>query len=294
LSAYSSSLDTLAQKRVRLIAALGVCSAGFFLAVHDATAKHLIQTLPVVVVIWARYLVHVLIMIGWALRQPAGVGFRSGYHFRHFLRASCLVALSLCFITGLKFVPLAESTALNFLCPLFVLALSAIFLHEQIHSRQWLAVLLGLIGVVIIVRPRGELFTPAALLPCMAALLLSVYQLLTRTVSEGDQAGTSNLWLGAYAVLIMTGMLPFFWALPSLPEIAGMIAMGVAGTCAHAFLAFSYKNASPAYLAPFGYVQIAFSGCLGFVLYGFIPSSATLAGILLIVVSGLVVVLRYK
>ncbi|MDN8812099.1 EamA family transporter, partial [Staphylococcus aureus] len=80
------------------------------------------------------------------------------------VRALCLLGTSLFFTTALHYIPLAEATAVNFLAPILVTALSVPLLGEHVTRGQWLAVICGFIGVVIIIHPGGELFTPAVLL----------------------------------------------------------------------------------------------------------------------------------
>jgi drug/metabolite transporter (DMT)-like permease len=273
-------------------AALLICMAAFFLAVHDAMARHLIAALPVVMLIWVRYFLQAVLMSAWGWARSGPAVFSTRHRGLHFIRAQCLVALSVCFIVGLKYVPLAEATALNFLSPLFVLVISRFVLGESVAPSQWAAVAAGLVGVLMIVRPGGELFVPAALLPCSAALFLSIYQLVTRAASRFDSPATSTIWLGIFAFLIASFALPLFWVTPTLGDLSWMLAMGLAGTFAHWLLASAYQSASPSFLAPFSYIQIVFSIFLGFVLYSTFPSVVAVGGVLLIATSGLIAIKR--
>lgn len=278
----------------RRAAAFMVCGAAFFLALHDAMAKHLITTLPVVMLICVRYFLQAVLMSAWSWAQSGSAAFKSRHLGLHFLRAQCLVALSICFIVGLKYVPLAEATALNFLSPLFVLVISRLVLHESVVPSQWCAVVSGLIGVLLIVRPGGDLFAPAALFPCFAAFFLSIYQLLTRAASRFDSPGTSTIWLGIFACLIACLALPIFWVTPAIGDLLWILPMGLAGTFAHWLLACAYQSESPSFLAPFSYIQIVFSAVLGFALYSTFPSSVAIAGVFLIAISGLITISRQK
>lgn len=278
----------------RQSAALLVCMAAFFLAIHDAMARHLIATLPVVMLIWVRYFLQAVLMSAWGWARSGPTVFSTRHLGLHFVRAQCLVALSVCFIVGLKYVPLAEATALNFLSPLFVLVISRLVLRESVVLSQWAAVAVGLAGVLMIVRPGGELFVPAALLPCSAAFFLSIYQLVTRAASRFDSPATSTIWLGIFAFLIASFALPLVWVTPTLDDLSWMLPMGLAGTFAHWLLASAYVSASPSFLAPFSYIQIVFSVFFGFVLYSTFPSFAALGGVLLISIGGLIAIKRHK
>src|SRR5690606_22614056 len=101
------------------------------------------------------------------------------------------VGISILFISGLRYIPLAEATAVIFLTPLLVTIASAM-LGETVSRSQWLAVGCGLLGVMIIVRPGGALFTPAMLVPFGAAVCFTLYQLLTRRLAGTEHPVTSN------------------------------------------------------------------------------------------------------
>lgn len=264
-----------------------VVLATLLFASHDALSKYLSGFYPVVMVVWARYLVHSLLMAAIFLPQSGLRVLRTRRPGLQVLRALCLGGTSLLFTSGLLFLPLAEATAVNFLAPLLVTALSVPLLGEAVSRGQWAAVLAGFVGVLIIVHPGGALFTPAVLLPFGSALCFSFYQLLTRKLSETDSATTSNFFAGLCNTLLMSALVPFFWQLPSLGHGLLMLALGGCGMCAHLFLTQAFRHAPPALLAPFGYGQIVFAGLLGLVVFSHTPDAAALLGIALICLSGL-------
>ncbi|NIE75938.1 DMT family transporter [Pantoea sp. Ap-967] len=272
-------------------AALLIVLAVACLSMHDAIARQMVQGLPVVVVIWVRYLGQTLVMGSAAISRRSLAAWTCRRPGLHFLRAFFLVALSLCFIGGLRFVPLAEATALNFLAPLFVLVLSKLFFSEAIRPSQWIAVLVGLLGVALVVNPAGELFTWAALLPCGAAFFLSCYQLATRAAANQDTPESATLWLGLFALALCSAMLPWFWEAPSALQWLGLSGMALVGTTAHWLFAAAYSRASPARLAPFTYVQIPCSALLGYLMYSTFPDVLGWWGISMILISGLMVIL---
>lgn len=261
--------------------------ATFLFASHDAISKYLSGFYPVVLIVWARYVVHTLLMAGIFLPQSGLRVLRTKRPGLQALRALCLLGTSLFFTSGLMFIPLAEATAVNFLAPLLVTALSVPLLGEHVSRGQWAAVIVGFIGVLIIVHPGGDLFTPAVLLPLCSAMCFSFYQLLTRRLSQVDSATTSNFFAGLFNTLIMSAMVPFFWELPSLGHGLMMLALGGCGMSAHLFLTQAFRHAAPALLAPFGYGQIVFAGLLGLLVFGHTPDAIALVGIVIICLSGL-------
>lgn len=264
-----------------------VVLATFLFAGHDALSKYLGGLYPVVMVVWARYLVHTLLMAGIFLPQAGFRVLRTRRPLLQVLRALSLLSTSLLFTAGLQYIPLAEATAVNFLAPVLVTSLSAPLLKEKVSLGQWAAVVLGFVGVLVVVHPGGALFTPAILLPFGSALGFCFYQLLTRKLAAYDSPTTSNFFAGLCNTLAMSALVPFFWQLPSLGHGLLMLALGTAGMAAHLFLTQAFRLAAPALLAPFGYCQIVFAGLLGFLLFSHTPDATTLVGIAIICLSGL-------
>ncbi|TED87070.1 EamA family transporter, partial [Pseudomonas aeruginosa] len=125
-----------------------ICAAVFLFASHDGLSKFLSGFYPIVMVVWARYLVHTLLMVAVFVPRNGLAVIRSRRPLMQLARALCLIGTSLFFTTGLRYLPLAEATAVNFLAPLLVTALSVPLLKEKVSLGQWLAVLTGFIGVL--------------------------------------------------------------------------------------------------------------------------------------------------
>ncbi len=194
---------------------------------------------------------------------------------------------SLLFTTGVHYLPLAEATAVNFLAPVLVTALSAPLLKERVTRGQWAAVVLGFVGVLVVVHPGGEMFTPAILFPLGSALGFCFYQLLTRQLASIDSPTTSNFYAGLCNTVVMTALVPFFWSTPRWDHALLMLALGGFGMSAHLLLTQAFRFAAPALLAPFSYCQIVFAGLLGLLFFSHVPDSTSLLGIAIICLSGL-------
>lgn len=264
-----------------------VVVATFLFSSHDAMSKYLSGFYPIVWVVWARYLVHTLLMLGIFLPQAGLRGLRTRRPGLQAARALCLLGCSLLFTKALQYLPLAEATAVNFLAPLMVTALSMPLLKERVTRGQWLAVLASFVGVLVIVHPGGELFTPAVLLPFGSATCFCFYQILTRKLSEVDSPTVSNFFTGVFNTLVMSTLVPFFWTVPSLTHGLMTLALGTFGMLAHLFLTQAFRHAPPAMLAPFSYCQIVFAGLMGIVLFGQRPDLWGMIGIALVCLSGL-------
>ena len=264
-----------------------VVVATFLFSSHDALSKYLSGFYPIVWVVWARYLVHTLLMLGIFLPQAGLRGFRTQRPGLQVARAVCLLGCSLLFTKAVQYLPLAEATAVNFLAPLMVTALSMPLLKERVTRGQWVAVLASFVGVLIIVHPGGALFTPAVLLPLGSATCFCFYQIFTRKLSEVDSPTVSNFFTGVFNTLVMSLLVPFFWTVPSLVHGLMTLALGTFGMLAHLFLTQAFRHAPPAMLAPFSYCQIVFAGLMGIVVFGQRPDLWGMIGIAVVCLSGL-------
>ncbi|CAK15214.1 DMT family transporter [Pseudomonas entomophila] len=264
-----------------------VVVATFLFASHDGLSKFLGGVYPIIMVVWARYVVHTLLMAGIFLPKAGFAVLRTRRPLLQTLRALSLLSTSLLFTAGLQYLPLAEATSVNFLAPVLVTALSVPLLKERVTLGQWVAVVMGFIGVLVVVHPGGAMFTPAILFPFGSALGFCFYQLLTRKLAAHDSPTTSNFYAGLCNTLIMTALVPFFWQVPAWPHVLLMLALGGCGMTAHLLLTQAFRHAAPALLAPFSYCQIVFAGLLGAVVFGQVPDGMSLVGISVICLSGL-------
>lgn len=256
-------------------------------AVLDTTAKYLSRTYPVPLIVWMRYALHVLVMlaflgprVGWGLATSRRPGLQV-------IRGVVLAASSLFFFAGLAFMPIAEASAITFLAPLLVTAMSAYFLGERVRRSAWAALAAGLVGVLLIVRPGGAVFSPAVLLPLATAVCFATYQLLTRRLA-GIDSTIATLFIGALVgTLVVSLLLPFYFGLPQSAFHALLFLMlGVLGAAGHFVLIRAFEYAPPGVLAPFVYTQLLTVLVLGFLVFGEFPDGWSLVGMAIIVLSG--------
>ncbi|MFA6040665.1 MAG: DMT family transporter [Methylophilus sp.] len=271
-----------------------IIGAVFLFAGSDALSKYLTQFYPVVLVLWVRYVVHVLLML-IALRPKSMRSlFVTANPKLQLIRGLCMVSTNLLFISALRFMPLAEGTSIVYLTPLIVTVLSGPLLGERVGRLQWLAVLIGFAGVLLIVRPGGALFHPVALLALAAAFSFSLYQLVTRKLNRTDNANVSNFISGIVSVAVTSLLLPLVWEIPTLHYAGLMVALGVSALVSHLFMTHAYHHAKPSTLAPFTYLQLPFAGLIGYILFNHIPEMLAFVGMLVIAVGGLLVIIGQR
>lgn len=262
-----------------------ILAAGLLLATQDGGSRYLSGIYPLVMVIWARYLAQAVLTL--AVFAPR-MGRRILHTRRPWLqlaRGLSLVGVSLMFIGGLLFIPQAEATAVIFLAPLMLTLYSALR-GERISRGQWISLACSLVGVLVIVRPGGALFTPAVLLPFAAAICYAAYQLITRQLAPIDHPVSSNFLSALVGTLALTLVLPWFWETPTLSGVLGMLTIGGLAMIAHLLLTLALRKVSAATLAPFTYLNIVFAGLIGWLLFDQLPDLPAMLGMAIIIVSG--------
>ena len=263
-----------------------ILAAGLLLASQDALSKSLTAVYPLLLVVWLRYLSQSVLMLAlFAPRMGLNL-LRTQRPWLQLVRGLSLVAITLLFYSALRFIPLGEATAVIFLAPLVVIVLSATWLKEHISRGLWLSVGVGLLGVLLIVRPGGALFTPAILLPLGAAFCFGLYQLLTRRLSATDHPATSNFLSALVGTLSVSVLLPWFWQTPTLVDGLLMATLGATAMTGHMLLTHAYRFGSAASLAPFTYVQIVTATLLGMLFFDHTPDMWAILSMAVIILSG--------
>src|SRR6267378_629292 len=264
-----------------------ILASTVFLGASDVTAKYLSATLPSIEIAWIRFLVFALIMTPAMLPGSPLFALRSDRKGLQLMRGVTLLASSLFFISGLRFLPIAEASATGFVAPLFVTALSIVFLGETVGVRRWLATAVGLIGVLIILRPGTSAFHPAAFFPIVSALAWACTLIMTRMMSGSERAVTTMTYSSIVGVCILSALVPFVWVAPSWHDILFGIFIGIASTAGQWIVVLAFRYADASVLAPFSYTQLLWVSILGFLIFGEIPDIWTVIGAAFIVASGL-------
>jgi drug/metabolite transporter (DMT)-like permease len=264
-----------------------ILASTVFLGASDVTAKYLSATLPSIEIAWIRFLVFSLIMVPAMLPGSPLFALRTGRTGLQVMRGIVLLSSSLFFISGLRFLPIAEASATGFVAPLFVTALSIVFLRESVGVRRWLATAVGLIGVLIILRPGSSAFHPAAFFPIVSALAWACTLIMTRMLSGREHAITTMAYSSIVGVCVISALVPFVWVAPTWHDILFGIFIGVASTAGQWIVVLAFRYADASVLAPFSYTQLLWVSILGFLIFGEVPDIWTVTGAAFIVASGL-------
>ena len=213
------------------------------------------------------------------------------------LRGLLAIGAQFCFYTALLHMAFATAGTLDFASPLFVTALSIPLLGDRVGGPRWLAVAIGFIGILLVMRPGSEVFTWYTLLPIGAAAGYATMSVMVRLFPAPAPVPLINLYsqcvalAGATVLMLVTGA---YRPIAGLLDWSLIVTMGLVGGAGVLLLATAYRMTQPSNMAPFEYFGIAFAFVLGWVFFNEAPFDRLFPGALLIVAGGLIVVWRER
>jgi drug/metabolite transporter (DMT)-like permease len=264
-------------------------------AVMDTIAKHLSQTYPVNMVVWARYAFQMLVMIVVLAPRHGMSLVRSKRPGLQFIRGLLLSTSTTMFFLSLSRMPLAEASAISFATPLFLVMLSGPMLGEPANRRAWIAVAIGFAGIMIIMRPGSSVFAWIALLPLVVAANNSVYQTLTRKLAGVDPSLTTLFIPTLIGTALLSIGLPWFWMTPlGWGDCALMLTLGLLGGFGHFALIKAFEYAPTPVIAPFLFSQLVVAVALGWLVFDQLPDGWSFAGMAVVVASGIYIANHHR
>nr|WP_295890489.1 DMT family transporter [uncultured Devosia sp.] len=263
----------------------------------DVSAKWLsIAGLPTTQIMSARYGVHVGLLVLLVLPVRGWNLFRTRNWKLEVARGLCLLGSTAGNFLSMRYLPLTVTGALLFTMPLMVCALSGPMLGETVGWRRWLAIAVGFVGILVIIRPGTEAFHPAALLSLAAAFFGAVFGIFTRKLAGVDGAMTQQVYAGGIALVAIT---PFaltggwVWPGDAISWVA-FFTLGTAGVLGHLLISVAHRYATPATLAPFNYLQLLYLALASWVIFNQPPDNWFFLGATIIIGSGLYIWLRER
>jgi drug/metabolite transporter (DMT)-like permease len=251
----------------------------------DAVAKFLVDSYPATEILCVRYVVQTVFLMALFARDLRALASSKRIALQ-IVRGLILVLQIGVFYVGLRFVSLASATAILFVAPLFVVALSAPILGERVSSAHWLAVSIGFLGALLVIRPGSETFQMAALFPLAAAGLFAVYQIITRVLVSTDAPRTTLFFTFVVGAVMTTAIAPLTWVPPAGTDWLFLAATGLFSGLAHFFLIKAFTAAPASRMSPLGYINLIWAAILGLAIFGEVPDPGTIIGAVLIVGGG--------
>lgn len=255
-------------------------------AACDVGAKIIQQEASPEKIAWWRNLVYLAIVVPFGLWREGGRVLRPYHPWLNIARGLSAISGTILFLTGLRYMPIPEATAIAFVSPIFVMALSIVFLGEIVGIRRWLAALVGFVGVLVIVQPGTSGFQSAATFSLVAAFVGAFSTILTRRAAR-DSAEVMMVWTSVIGFAVVTAIVWPGLGIPSWHEALFGIGGGIAFAFGQVCCVFAYRMAPASLLAPFSYLQMISAMTVSFAIWGIVPSDNTLIGASMIVLSGL-------
>ncbi|MEP3437867.1 MAG: DMT family transporter [Hoeflea sp.] len=262
------------------------------LCVNDALAKTLTVTYSPLQIQFLRNAIALPFTIVIAWKMGGGAALRSHRPVAHFMRGALWIGATYLFFTSIRYLGLAEATALVFVAPLFITALSALFLREQVGWKRWLAVLVGFIGVLIAVRPGTSTFQTVSLLPVATAFVYALLMLSARWVDPRESVWTLLLYMTGTGAILSLFLVPVVW-IPVRPEDLYLFAaVAIFGTAGMTMMTQAFRLAPAVVVAPLDYTAIIWATALGWLFWNEIPDALTFVGAAVIIASGVFIIWR--
>jgi drug/metabolite transporter (DMT)-like permease len=258
--------------------------------VLDSTAKYLSNDLPVIEIVWARYISSLVLFavifpaasVSEALRTK-----RAGIQIG---RALLLVGATISIFFAVHYLPLAETYAISFMSPFLAALFAMVLLGEKVSGQRWIAIATGFAGVLIVIQPGRDVVSWAIAFPMLMAVLWALYQVVTKLLSATEPPLTTLFFTMATGAILLTAIVPFFWVMPE-PSAWFLIGfMGLVGLLGQWLLIKAYALASPSLLAPFAYTQIVWATLIGYLVFGDFPELSTIVGVIVVIVASLMVI----
>jgi drug/metabolite transporter (DMT)-like permease len=277
-----------ADKRRLWLGILFICISGVLLPVMNGVAKLLGEHYNSLQISWARAFGHIVFMsVAFLPRYGFGM-LRSRRPGLQLVRSTLLFSSNLCFFFAITFIPIAEAASISLTAPLIVALLAWPMLGERTTIGRLMALAVGFIGVLIVIRPGTELFHPATLLVVCSATFYGIYQILTRRVGPFDPPETSAIYSSVVASFGLLVVLPFVWKTPdSAFTLLLFCSLGVLGSLGHYCVARALIYAPANVISPFQYFQLIGSVAVGYLIFGALPDAVTWMGAAIIVSAGL-------
>lgn len=294
------------------LGAISALTATFCFSINDSSIKFLSGGYALHQIVLIRSVLALVLLLLVIVPLDGGFGVLKTKRIgMHMMRGFCVVFANMTFFLGLSILPLADTVAVFFISPLIITALSVVVLSEKVGPQRWLAVLVGLVGVMIMVRPGSSDFEIALLLPFASAFAYASLHILTRKIGATESAATMSVYIqitfiavsGAIGLFLGNGqyagqggpMLEFLfrgWVWPNTSDLWILFLLGLSSALGGFFISQAYRLAEASVIAPLEYTAMPIAIFFGVVIFGEWPEPASWFGMSLIIGAGLFVFWR--
>ncbi len=258
----------------------------------NATIKDIVADFHMIQLIFFRNFL-ALIPISFIINNSGGMRSLKTKDTKYFIILGCVgVVAFLGLFMSLKLLPLADAVTIHFSETLFITLLAPFVLKETIHFRRYVAVLVGFIGVVFIMRPTYNLINIGALYALLFAAFDGIAMLFIRFLTKNNSSTSIAFYYSLIISVISLLILPFFWRTPSSYEWLMLLFLGIGGGLGQICIVQSYRYAIASVVAPMIFTNLLWSVLYGYIFWDEQPDKILLIGAILIISSGLFIIWR--
>ncbi len=283
----------LTQSPVRRAVIWSILS-GVLFSVMSMLVKSSGQSLPTMQVVFGRSLFGLLLILPWIIYYSPHAVFTTDRWRLQLVRCIIGIAAMSCTFYALAKLPLVDVTAINYSKPIFILLLAAAFLRERVTATQWVLTVIGFIGILIVLRPLPETFDANYLVAVLAAVLVAFAITIVKELTSSESPFSVLAWFSLLSTGFSAPFALWHWQTPDFWQWVELAMTGFFGIVAQFCVIRSYALAPASYLAPLGYINILFTGSLGFLVFGDVPDIISILGAIIIMASTFYLMRRKK
>ncbi len=259
----------------------------------DGIAKYLSSSYSPLFIGWARYAVAAVIVLPLAFRRYGFAIFPDEQRFAHLVRTAFLVAAMTLYFLAIAQIPIALAVSAYFVGPIVATVLSVVFLNETFTLRKLLSLLIGFVGALVVLQPSGDIEV-GVIMAFGAGIFFALYLISTRQASQHSDPLKSLAFQVVLGTVLLTPQAAFTFSVPTLDVIWLFVGLGLFSAVAHLLTIQAFRLAEASTLAPLVYLELIGSALIGFLFFAEIPTSMTIIGATLIVLSGLILLKKSR
>lgn len=252
------------------------------------------EGIPVLQIVWARLALGAMMTLPFAWRIAGPRGLWPARPWYHLARATLLVAATFCFFLSLHWLPIADALAIFFVQPLIVTLLSALILREEVGPRRMIAVAVGFIGTLIIIRPGLAEVNPGSWLALAAGAFLACYFVMTRAIAGQAHAMVTTFQTSLLGGIILSVLVVPIWVAPNLTQWVMFAGLAFIATFGHLMIVRAYDHAEASLLAPLAYTEMVTSVILGWIFFKDFPDVWTFVGVAILISCAIYISMRER
>ena len=264
--------------------------AYFFFSILDTIQKSAVLYYSIFQLMFVKY-TFVLLLSFIEAKRTNKINFYKTNNFKlQIIRSLLSILESACFVLSFKYLSLANAHSIGALAPIIIVVLSVFILNEKVSKKTWVAIFIGFIGVLIIIRPASDVFSLKSLIPLLAAFFLGLYQIATKKISEYDTPEVSLFYSSLVGIFITSIMAFYFWQPVNINSLIFFLPIGLFFSLGIYFQILALNNAKASIIQPFHYTLIFWAIIFGYFFYDDVPDLYTIIGAIIITASGIFVI----